>query len=170
MFKTPNLHMFWVTWYLQPSQIPHPLNNDEFLAERFIEDIMDGRQSIALVVNEVKLPDDATMRNMQIGQNVAIVFLVTTTEEQAKELIELGYTVRPDKPDEMSTIWDDEPDGMTWGDLLSMVNGHMRPMGPELEKHIRLTDDNDPHSPWFQLMGLKKDDDGWFIAIEEIQP
>jgi hypothetical protein len=146
------------------------MNNEEFLADRFIEDIMDGKQSIALVVNEVKLPDEQTLRNLRVGEDVPVVFKVTTTEEYARELIDIGYTVRPEHPDRMKEVWDDEPDGMTWGDLLSMLNGHMRPMGPELEKHIRLTDDNDPHSPWFQLMGLKKDDDGWFIAIEEIQP
>ena len=156
MFKTPNLDEFLVTWFLQPSQFPNgvTVGNEEFLAERFIEDIMDGKQSIALVIQEVQLPIELTEK---LG-DVPVRFKVLTTKDMARELIELGYKVN-DR---------DESDGMTWSDLLSMVNGHMRPMGEELESPIRLTDDNDPHSPWFQMMGLKKDDDGWFIAIEEI--
>jgi hypothetical protein len=161
---------FFVTWYLSLSDFPPSQHYDEFIADRFIEDIMDGQNSIALVVEEVKIPDLGPRATTPTG-NVGVVFKVTTTEHQAKQLIELGYKVRPEHPDQMKTKWDDESGGMTWIDFTSILRGTL-PVSDEKawEQEVRATDDNDPHSPWFKVLGIKHDDDGIFLAIEEIQP
>jgi hypothetical protein len=161
MFRTPNLEEFHVTWYLQPSQFPSPLNNEEFIANRFIEDIMDGRKSISLVIEEVQIPDMTQHRIGFVSTNdVAVGFRVLTTKDMARQLIELGYKVR-DR---------DEPEGITWQDLKSILRGTLPQSGlVTWDKEVRATDDNDPHAPWFRVMSIKHDDDGIFLAIEEIQ-
>lgn len=65
----------------------------------------------------------------------------------------------------------DEDPGMTWQDLMSHVSRMTRDHHQiaEWDKPMRLTDDNDPHAPWFKVVGIKSDDDGKFFAIEEIQ-
>jgi hypothetical protein len=157
MFRTPNLETFIVTWYLQPQQFPDgvTVGNEEFLANRFIEDVMDGRQSIALVIEEVQLPIELPQR----PGDVPVHFRVLTTKDTARELIELGYKVR-DR---------DEPEGMTWIYFTSILRGTLPQSDQEAwDKEIRATDDNDPNAPWFRIMGIKHDDDGIFLAIEEI--
>lgn len=171
MFRTPNLKTFLVTWFLQPSQFQHlPGSPEEFLTERFLEDIMDGNKSIALVVEEIRAP--GSLIGMRVGQDIEVMFKVLTTEEQAKQLIELGYKVRPELPDAMETEWDDPDDGMKWNELLVCVNHATRDRKDceEWDKPIRLTDDGDPHAPWFKIVGMKRDDAGHFLAIEEIHP
>lgn len=161
MFKTPALQEFWLTWYLQPSQLPFPLNNEEFLSERLIEDICDGKNSVACAILEVKVPD---MQNHRVGQDVGVQFKILCTQDMARELIELGYKVQDrDEPD--------EDDGTTWQELLMLIshNTRSRTDTGQWEKPIRLTNDGDPHAPWFKVVGIKTDDDGPFIAIEEIQ-
>lgn len=160
MFRTPNLEEFHVMWYLQPTQFDSM--GEEFLAERFIEDIMDGQTSISLVIEEVQIPD---MLQHRAGQDVGVGFRVLATRDVARQLIELGFKVRDrDEPD--------EDDGTTWSEFISLFN-HLTRNRAHLEhwdKPIRLTDDNDPHAPWFKVMGIKTDDDGPFVAIEEIHP
>jgi hypothetical protein len=155
MFRTPNLEEFHVTWHLQPSQFDSM--GEEFLAERFIEDIMDDQTSISLVIEEVQIPD---MMNHRVGEDVAVGFRVLTTKDMAQLLKELGYKVR-DR---------DEPDGMTWGDFTSILRGTLPQSDTAAwDKEVRATDDNDPNAPWFRVMGIKHDDDGIFLAIEEIE-
>jgi hypothetical protein len=167
MFRTLNLHTFFVTWYLNPEQFPSPFNNEEFLADRFIEDVMEGRNSVSLVIQEVKIPE---MMDRVVGQDVGVVLKILATEPQARSLIDLGYKVRPEHPDKMDTVWDDEPEGMTWGDFTSILRGTLPQSDKEAwTKEVRATDDNDPNSPWFRVMGIKHDDDGIFLAIEEIE-
>lgn len=165
---TPNLHVFFITWYLQPSQFPDGiLGQEEFLADRFIEDVMDGRQSIALVIEEVRIPMGF---DQHAFKDIGVTFKVLTTEEQAIELKELGYRVTPEKPDDMKIlVWDDEPEGMTWKDFTSILRGTL-PVSDEKawDQEVRATDDNDPNAPWFRVMGIKHDDDGIFLALEEI--
>jgi len=158
MFRTPNLDEFLVTWYLHPQQFPDgvTVGNEEFLANRFIEDIMDDRQSIALVIQEVMLPIELPEK---FG-DVPVRFKVLTTRDMARELIELGYKVR-DR---------DEPEGMTWTDFTSILRGTLPQSDQDAwDKEIRATDDNDPNAPWFRVMSIKHDDDGIFLALEEIE-
>lgn len=166
MFKTPNLHSFMVTWYLQPSQFPggQIMGSEEFLALRFIEDLADGDPSVALVVEEVRIPMDY---DRTAGHDVAVSFEVISTEPYAKELIQLGYKVRPLHPELMTTKWDDP--GMTWDELSRMLRhdiGHREVPGDE---EALFTDDTDPDAPWYRARCIKKDDRGWFLALEVIE-
>lgn len=152
MFRTPNLETFYVTWYLHPQQFPDgvTVGNEEFIANRFIEDLMDGRQSLSLVVMEVILP-----MSIEGTADVPVRFKVITTHDMARQLIELGYKVTDQ----------DEPDGMTWAELLSII-----PRDPErVEQHIRATDDNDCDAPWYYVTGMRSDDQGLFLSLEPIQ-
>lgn len=164
MFKTPALEELWLTWYLQPTQFPDGAKSgsEEFITDRLIEDIADGRSSVALVVLETKMPD---MMHHRVGQDVGVQFKILCTKDTARELIELGYKVQDrDEPDE-------EDQGLTWQEFLSLVNGRTRDRRDleQWDKPMRLTDDNDPNAPWFMITGIKEDDDGYFVAIEEIQ-
>lgn len=167
MFRTPDLHRFTVVWYLQPTQIPdfNVLTAGHFVTDRFIEDIMDGNQSISLVVEETKVPN---MDEHTPGTAVPFTFTVITHESQARELIELGYKVTPVNPDAMKTDWRDEPDGMTWQELLMLINSRTRQSGvePAWEKIVRATDDDDPDAPWYYVTGMRTDDDGIFLTLE----
>jgi hypothetical protein len=159
MFRTPNLQQFRVTWFLQPSQFQDM--GEDFIAHRFIEDIMDGRRSISLVVEGVEIPD---LTGHIVGQEVPVVLRIVATQNVARELIELGYKVRDrDEPD--------EDDGTTWSEFMSLFNHAVRNKDHERywDKPMRLTDDNDPNAPWFKVMGIKFDDDGPLLAIEEIE-
>lgn len=166
MFRTPNLHPFMVTWFVTASNLPEPLNNEEFLAERFLEDVMDGDQSIALIIEEVKLPPENVMDRQGPGDEVPVSFKVLTTEPQAKELIELGFKVRPLQPDQMTTVWD-EP-GMTWGELQLLIAQSISSGKMSAHAQAILTDDNDPNAPWYSATGFKQDDRGWFISLEDL--
>lgn len=165
MFKTPNLHSFRVTWFLQPSQFPGGVSvgNEEFLTERFFEDIMDGDTSISLVVEEVHLPITLDHR---VGQDVPVGFEVITTEEIAKQLIDIGYQVRPLHPEQMRTKWDDP--GMPWGELQRMLAHDISTGELSAFSEALFTDDTDPNAPWYRCRCIKKDDKGWFLALEEV--
>lgn len=168
MFRTPNLHKFLAIWYVQPTQLPGArlVGSEEFLTERFIEDVMEGNRSIALIVEGVRI---SMATDHRMTEPVPVTFEVLTTETLAKQLIELGYKVKPENPGEMQTKWDDPDDGMKWNEMLVCINHATRENKEHWDKPIRCTDDGDPHAPWFRIVGLKTDDEGPFLAIEEIQ-
>ena len=159
MFKSAPLQDFWLTWYLQPSQFDNM--GEEFLCERLIEDVAGETPSVAFAITECRIPD---MMRPRAGEDVGVHFRIVCTQDMARELIELGFKVQDrDEPD--------EDDGTTWSEFLALFNHLTR--NQELLKHwdkpMRLTDDNDPAAPWFRVVGIKTDDDGPFVAIEEIE-
>jgi hypothetical protein len=159
MFKSAALQDFWLTWYLQPSQFDNL--GEEFLCERLIEDVADGRPSVAFAIMECKIPD---MLGHRAGHTVGVKFRIICTQDMARELIELGFKMNDrDEPD--------EDDGTTWSEFMSLFNHLTRDQKllPHWDRPMRLTDDNDPHAPWFRVTGIKHDDDGPFVAIEEIE-
>lgn len=159
LFRTPALQEFWLTWYIPPSQLQDV--GEEFLSQRLIEDIADGNNSLVLVILGVQMPDDRAMRNHRVGSDIAVQFKVLCTQDAARDLIGLGYKLQDQ----------DEPEGMTWGDFTSILRGTLPQSDKEAwDKQVRATDDNDPHAPWFRVMGIKHDDEGIFLAIEEIEP
>lgn len=164
-FQTPDLHGFILTWDVERANLPGSLANEEFLSERLIEDIMDEEPNVSFAIVSVTVP----MVSAPDVSHISVRFRIVCHLDDALKILASGHHIEPEFPNRVD--WPkDESDGMTWTDLLSMVNGHMRPLGPELDKPVRATDDNDPNAPWFKLMGVKQDDDGWFIAIEEIEP
>jgi hypothetical protein len=167
VYTTPDLEHFEVSWHIDPDNVPRPVSED-FLAEKFMEDVRAGffrGAAPSFTITEVRVPFAADM----VDTLVEITFHIVATVSDAKTIQAYDFEIHPMR-DNLDG-WEYPNPGMTWGELRTMINTNPS-LTPEahLPKEVRLTDDNDPHAPWFRMVGIKSDDDGIFIAIEEIQP
>ncbi len=162
LIATSNLHKFILT-VMTIGQAIGDMDDQtpENAAENLVHKILGEKPDLTFtVVGAINNSDD--------GWN----FTLVCTEEVAREILDLEYDIDP-AAGEVLQWKQPEPEGMTWVDLYMILRGkgHLPELDADEErKEMRATDDNDPHAPWFRVMGIKSDDDGIFLAIEEIQP
>lgn len=162
--STPNLHRYEVSWHVNPDNIPEPrADADEFLRERFIEDVLDILPDAGFVIIETRMPMDF------IDTLVEIVFHIVTSNETALEMQAKEFEIEP-----LDQIpWDRRlapHDGMTWGELQQLICRSIASGDISANDIASLTDDNDPNAPWFVTTGMVKGDNGWFLTAEEFKP
>jgi hypothetical protein len=161
---TPNLNRYEVHWPVSTDNIPEPrASADEFLRDRFIEDVLDVCPDAGFVIIETRMPMDF------IDSASEIVFHIATSNATALELQAQEFEIEPldDIP------WDRRAcahDGMTWGELLGMLQRMMQNQEIKPEEIAAVTDDNDPDAPWFILTGTVRGDNGPYFTAVEFKP
>lgn len=168
IYTTPGLERFEVSWHVDPDNVPRPVSED-FLAEKFMEDVLDaaGGTAPSFTITEVRVPSADDM----VDTLVEITFHIVATVPDAATMKAYDFEIHPMRNNIEGWDYTTEPEGMTWGDFTSILRGTLPVSDQEAwKKEVRATDDNDPNARWFRVMGIKHDDDGIFLAIEEIQP
>lgn len=166
VYTTPDLETFEVSWHVEANNVPMPISEaGEFLADKFIEDVIDACGAGSFVIVETRLPEAIpdTMHE--------IVFHIVTTMAGAKTMQEHDFEIYPLR--EKHPDWDyrGSPfDGMTWGELQQLICRSIASGDISANDIASLTDDNDPAAPWYILTGMVKGDNGWHMTAEEFRP
>jgi hypothetical protein len=168
IYQTPTLLTFEVSWHVESDNIPMAIADaEEFLAERFMEDVADTCGGASFVIVETRLPETVpdTMHE--------IVFHIVTTMDGAKIMQAHDFEIEPLWPEGQHPDWDYRAvahDGMTWGELSGLIQRSLAQRDIKPDDIASFTDDNDPEAPWYILTGIRKGDNGWFFTGEEFRP